>query len=153
MASAPFTTTQGEIDRERLRGRPPSRPIDQLNEIAKGIRERTEQQRQEPALRYDGGKPRYDLLPTDALEEVAKVYAWGAAKYEVDNWTKGMAWRRCLGSLLRHAFAWSAGEDRDKESGLHHMAHCAWNALALISYAKRRVGKDDRVKAGALNAD
>ena len=104
------------------------------------------QQKDEPALRFDAGKPRFELLPTDALEEVAKVYTWGATKYSDDNWTKGMAWRRCLGSLLRHAFAWAAGEDCDKESGLHHMAHCAWNAITLVSYAKRGVGVDDRCK-------
>jgi hypothetical protein len=98
------------------------------------------------ALRYDAGKPRYDLIPSDALEELAKVYAHGCKKYAEDNWTKGMDWRRCLGSLLRHAFAWARGEDLDPESKLHHMAHVAWNALTLVSYFKRKVGKDDRDK-------
>src|SRR5665213_4534320 len=31
-------------------------------------------QKDEPALRYDAGKPRYDLLPADGLEELVQVY-------------------------------------------------------------------------------
>ena len=104
------------------------------------------QQKNEPAIRYDAGKPRFDLLPSDAMVELARVYTLGAEKYQPDNWAKGMAWRRCLGSLLRHTFAWAAGEDFDKESGLHHMAHVAWGALTLIAYHKRKVGTDDRAK-------
>ena len=34
----------------------------------------TDQLKDEPALRYDAGKPRYELIPGDALEELAKVY-------------------------------------------------------------------------------
>jgi hypothetical protein len=89
-------------------------------------------------------------LPTSATLRRAKFAATGSA-VEVtvlgdDNWVKGMAWRRCLGSLLRHTFAWAAGEDFDKESGLHHMAHVARGALTLIAYHKRKVGTDDRIK-------
>ena len=99
----------------------------------------------EPGLRYDNGKLRYDLLPADALAELVKVYTFGAAKYADRNWEKGMSWSRCFGSLLRHAFAYWAGEDNDQETELPHMAHVAWNALALCAYSMRGMEDfDDR---------
>jgi len=104
------------------------------------------QQKNEPARRYDAGKPRFELIPPDALIEVAKVYEMGAEKYDADNWVKGMSWRRVVGSMLRHTMSWLGGEDVDKESGVAHMAHVAWGALTLIAYGKRGVGVDDRVK-------
>lgn len=98
----------------------------------------------EPGKRYDLGKPRYDLIPADALEELAKVYTRGAAKYADRNWEKGMSWSRCFGPLVRHTWAYWRGEDLDPETGCHHMAHVAWNAMALVSYALRKIGNDDR---------
>lgn len=103
------------------------------------------QQKDEPALRYDHGKLRYDLLPFDGLEELTKVYTKGAEKYADRNWEKGMSWSRCVGSLLRHTFRFCLGERNDPETGLHHMAHAAWNAIALCVYDLRQVGTDDRV--------
>lgn len=100
----------------------------------------------EAALRYDAGKLRYDLLPVDSLEELTKVYTVGAKKYADHNWAKGMSWSRCLGSLMRHTWKFWRGEDYDEETGCHHMAMAAWNAMALCSYSMRKVGTDDRVK-------
>jgi hypothetical protein len=96
------------------------------------------------ALRYDSAKPRFDLIPPDALEDLAKLYEFGARKYSERNWEKGMDWGKCLAALMRHAWAWASGQDLDPESGLHHMTHAAWNALALVSYSKRQIGKDNR---------
>lgn len=101
-------------------------------------------QKDEPALRYDGGKLRYDLLPPDGLEALVLVYTKGAEKYDDNNWAKGMSWMRCIGSLLRHTFAWIKGESYDKETGCHHMAMAAWNCLTLCCYDMRKVGDDNR---------
>jgi len=98
----------------------------------------------EPAKRFDAGKPRYDLVPDDAFRELVEVYSMGARKYEPRGWEKGMSWSRCFAALMRHAWAFWRGEETDPESGLHHMAHVAWNALALVSYSKRQIGTDDR---------
>ena len=103
-----------------------------------------DQRKEEPALRYDAGKPRYDLVPGDALEQLVIVYSRGAAKYSDRNWEKGMSWSRCFGSLMRHAWAFWRGETNDPETGCHHMAMAAWNCFALCSYDLRKVGKDDR---------
>jgi hypothetical protein len=95
-------------------------------------------------LRYNEGKPRYDLIPPDVMEALAAHYAAGAKKYEDRNWEKGMKWTTCFASLMRHAWAWLAGEDYDQETGSLHMVAVAWNAFALAAYQLRKTGTDDR---------
>ncbi len=102
------------------------------------------QTKEEAALRYDVGKLRYDLVPADGLEALVKVYTKGAETYADRNWEKGMSYSRCFGSLLRHTYKWWRGEELDEETGCHHMAMAAWNALALCVYDLRKVGTDDR---------
>lgn len=95
--------------------------------------------------RNDELKPRWDLLPSDALEAVVMVLTAGARKYEPRNWEKGMNWSRCFASIMRHAWAWWRGENRDPESGISHMAHVACNAMFLCSYEERGMKMyDDR---------
>lgn len=98
------------------------------------------------ANKFDGAKPRMELLPADALEDVARVLTFGAQKYAAHNWCRGMAWGRLIGAALRHIFAFARGEDTDAESGLPHLAHAACCILFLLAYSKRRVGEDDRFK-------
>lgn len=83
----------------------------------------------------DSGKPRYDLLPPLAIDDMAKVLTFGAAKYAPDNWRHipdGV--ERYKAALLRHAFAMLSGESLDPETGLPHAAHvmcCASFVLEL----------------------
>jgi hypothetical protein len=100
----------------------------------------------EGGIKYDGEKPRLDLLPTEALEEIAKVLTFGAKKYNDNNWRAGFKWTRVLGALLRHLFAWSRGEDLDPETGLSHMAHAGCNVLFLLTFVLTESGVDDRWK-------
>lgn len=94
-----------------------------------------------------GRKPeRFALLPLDVLGEVAKVYAYGAGKYEEHNWRKGYPWDWSMDALMRHLVAWWEGEDLDQESGLNHLAHAAFHLLALMWYQKHAAGKDTRWK-------
>lgn len=97
-------------------------------------------------VKYDGNKLRFDLLPFDALIEVVKVYTFGALKYLPDNWRKGLKWSRVFGALCRHSIAWFLGEEKDVETGIHHMAHAAWCCLTLMNYSKTHVDLDDRYK-------
>ena len=98
----------------------------------------------ESGLRYNDNKLRYDLLDPFAIEKLTEVFTLGAKKYAPRNWEKGMSWTSVLASLKRHTAAWEKGEDFDKESELYHMAHVAWNALALVSYYKMAPEYDDR---------
>jgi len=100
----------------------------------------------EKAIKHDKGKLRYDLVPPDALNELAHVYTYGASKYTDRNWEKGMDYGRVFAAIQRHLWAFWSGEELDKESNLHHLAHAAWGCLTLLSYSIRRVGEDDRVK-------
>ena len=97
-------------------------------------------------LKYDTGKIPLELLPPEALTEIAKVLAFGAEKYGCHNWRKGMAWSRLVGAILRHLFAWMQGEDKDQESGLSHLAHAGCDILFLLTYEINSIGIDDRYK-------
>lgn len=105
-------------------------------------------------VKHDSGKPRLDLLPFDALEEVSKALNYGASKYETHNWRKGFDYSRLIGATLRHIGAWQNGQDLDEESGVSHLAHAATNLLFLIALQKEGNGKDDRykVKTSSKNA-
>ena len=98
-------------------------------------------------VKHDTGKLRVDLLPVDALEAVAGVLKFGAAKYGERNWERGMAWSRVYGSLLRHLWAWWREEKLDTESGLPHLHHALCCLLFLVAYDLRGVGVDDRPDA------
>lgn len=74
--------------------------------------------------KFDGGKPRYGLLPPKSLRGVAEVLTFGAEKYEVDNWKKVPdAKNRYFDAALRHIWAYKEGELNDPESGESHLAH------------------------------
>lgn len=93
----------------------------------------------------DGGKLRYDLLPPDALAELVRVYTVGAANYGPRNWERGIMMCRIFAALMRHSWAWFLGEENDPDDGIHHMAHAAWNCMALIVFSKRGMTHlDDR---------
>lgn len=79
-----------------------------------------------------------------SIMEVAKVAAFGGKKYARYNFLKGFQYSLAYDALQRHAHAFWAGEDKDPESGLPHMAHCAWQALCLVAFQLRGIGKDDR---------
>lgn len=100
--------------------------------------------RDAPAEKLDAGKPRWDLLPFDALDEVAAVLAYGAEKYAPRNWETGLDWGRLLAAALRHLSAWARGQEIDQESGGRHLSHAACCVLMLLACTLRGVGKDDR---------
>jgi hypothetical protein len=100
----------------------------------------------EGGLKFDDGKPPMSLLPFDALEEVAKVLAYGATKYDAHNWRKGFDWSRLYSGVLRHLSAHMQGIDNDHETGLSHLAHAATGILFLVAHEKNGLGKDDRYK-------
>ena len=92
-----------------------------------------------------GQKPvQLHAIPWESLQELGRVYAYGAEKYADYNFRKGYDWSLTFDAMLRHAFAFWSGEDKDRESGLHHMAHVAWHALTLLLYSITERGTNDR---------
>jgi len=91
---------------------------------------------------------RYDLLPWHSLDEVARLYARGAEKYDEHNWRKGYAWSLSFAAMMRHARAFWEGEDIDPELGTHHLASVVFHALALMEFTETHPEKDDRYLRG-----
>lgn len=98
----------------------------------------------EEAKRFDNNKNRLDLLPAYSLNEIAKVFTFGAAKYGANNYRNGMSWSRCIASLERHLNAFKQGIDIDDESFLQHLAHIGANTMFLLEYTKTHPELDDR---------
>ena len=87
-------------------------------------------------------------IPYEALGELSKVYVYGAEKYARDNWKKGYAWNLNVDALYRHLGLFNDGEDLDPESGLPHIAHCAWHCLTLLWFMKHYPQGDYRAISG-----
>ena len=95
----------------------------------------------EVGAKHDAGKPRAGLMLSDfsrALEAVAAVTTYGAAKYSPSSWVSVPdAEPRYRDALMRHLLA-SITEERDEESGLSHLSHAAWNLLAILQMREGR---------------
>ena len=91
-------------------------------------------------MKYDAGKPRPSLIlksMSRALLEVSKVATFGAEKYAEDSWlTLKDGEKRYRDAKDRHMLQ-GAFETVDSESGISHLAHEAWNALALLELSLR----------------
>jgi hypothetical protein len=89
-----------------------------------------------PGAKNDSGKIRTGLVLggfANALLAIAEVGTKGAEKYSPNGWKSvpdGIS--RYTDALLRHQFADMSGESVDSEWGLLHLAHAAWNALAIL---------------------
>jgi len=84
-----------------------------------------------PGSKYDTDKPDWSLVQWRALDKYVRVLTFGAAKYDRDNWQKVPNLRhRYLAAALRHVAAYATGENKDPESGEHHLAH----AIACLAF-------------------
>ena len=86
-------------------------------------------------IKNDMGKNRWDLLPMDIIDELVGVVTYGANKYDDNNWRKVDS-ERYYAAMFRHIVAWRLGEEKDSESGCHHLAHAMCN-LMFIFYKER----------------
>lgn len=97
-------------------------------------------------VKHDGGKTDLSLLPREFLDEVAKAFMHGEAKYGRYNYRGGMAWNRLVAACLRHVTAFNEGEDTDSESGVSHLGHAGACIAMLLVYYKHKLGTDNRHK-------
>lgn len=73
-----------------------------------------------------------------ALEQVARLSAFGAAKYTWEGWeTVPDGEQRYRDARGRHEFAQARGEEFDADSKVHHLTAVAWNALAELEIKLR----------------
>lgn len=87
--------------------------------------------------KFDNGKPPVAEMLLDfddSIMELAKVWDFGARKYAKDNWKKVPdAKNRYMNALCRHLLQ-SKNEPLDSESGISHIAHACFNALAILHF-------------------
>lgn len=103
------------------------------------------------AVKYDGDKPRLELIPASGINAAGRAMTYGSKKYADHNWANGFEWDRLVGSLLRHINAWREGEDVDPESGLNHTDHICANAMMLAAHVSEGLGNDNRRKRKTNN--
>jgi len=86
-------------------------------------------------IKFDADKPRWDLVPWDEMEDVARVITFGAKKYGANDWKHvPQAQERYFSAALRHLVAWKCGEVLDPESGLPHLSHAVASLLILDNF-------------------
>jgi hypothetical protein len=95
-------------------------------------------------VKFDKYKNRLDLLPTDALREIALAFTYGAHKYEDRNWERGVNHGQLYRATLNHLMAWHERDEFDDETSLPHLAHAGACILMLLSIHLRGAGNDDR---------
>lgn len=83
-------------------------------------------------------------IDPQSLLRLAEVAGFGARKYARLNYMNGFDWSLAFDAAQRHLLEFWNGTDRDPESGLPHLAHAAWQCLALLTFMERGLGADDR---------
>lgn len=99
-------------------------------------------------MKYDKGKILGSLPLKDfnlAILAIAEIGTFGANKYARSSWkTVPDAAIRYEDAMCRHQLM-KETEENDPESGLKHLAHMAWNVLAILQLKlEEEKKKDDR---------
>lgn len=88
-------------------------------------------------FKYDNGKFKPALVPTQIIRDIAEVREYGVKKYkDPDNW-KNVELERYINAFYRH---WLAFIDNpksvDEESGIEHYKHAACNMAFICELIK-----------------
>lgn len=97
--------------------------------------------------KYDSNKSMVGTLCNvfpNALLAIGNCIEFGTHKYpDPANWQKVEgAFTRYQDSIMRHYLKFLAGQERDSETNLLHLAHMAWNTLAVLELYLRGHIKD-----------
>lgn len=93
--------------------------------------------------RYSAGKPGgWSYIPMYGLRLISAVAVDGGKKYAPQDWRNGQSFSTLWDCFMRHVLeAQERGiTARCPESGHLHLAHAAWNLLALLTFIA--VGRD-----------
>ena len=94
----------------------------------------------------NAGRGRFDLLPYEAMEALAKWYEDGSVKYGDRNWEDGLSVKDCINRMIRHSL--KAGNGWSDED---HLAAVMWNAAAAITMIQRRPDLNDHIFKEAID--
>lgn len=99
-------------------------------------------------MKYDNGKLLGAIVVEDfprALKAIAEIGTYGAQKYKRSSWhTVPNGIQRYSDAEFRHLLDINieGKYSRDRESGLLHMAHRAWNVLAVLELELRKIEQE-----------
>ena len=101
-------------------------------------------------IKADAGKPRLSLVPTEIINQIARVREYGINKYPnggPNNWKK-VEIDRYRDAAYRHLLAYIANpKGVDEESGLPHLAHLACNVAFLCELEAPQKESPETVEA------
>jgi hypothetical protein len=99
-----------------------------------------------PKKAFGDQKPCLHFVPAEVLLSVAEVMRLGASKYGLKNWREQpVRASTYYDAMFRHMVAWfETREDKDVESGQHHLAHAICCAMIILDGLHRGTFVDDR---------
>lgn len=137
----PFGTTQQTHQQpctESTSSKKPTEPSAKRTRENQPDRDPFGRDQHSPGAKLDHGKPRAGLVLRDfgrALIAVSEIGTFGAKKYSEHGWLEvPNGQERYTDAMLRHVLA---PDEHDDESGMLHMAHAAWCALAALELKLR----------------
>ena len=78
-------------------------------------------------------KLRYDLIPPEIIEQLARIYTYGVRKYGENTWQDVPDGKnRYYSALWRHLQDYRKGENVDPDSKELHLSHALWNLGTLV---------------------
>lgn len=85
-------------------------------------------------------KPRYDLIPFEALEAIAERFELGGKIYGDDNWKKGGEdfYLDAKNHAQHHLLCYIHGILEDEKSPVDHLKAAAWNLAVLLWYEAQK---------------
>jgi hypothetical protein len=96
--------------------------------------------RNKKGLKFAQGKIRYDLIPPEALKQVAAAFTFGSLKYEPENW-KNLTEQDAVASIMRHVEAHRSGQLIDPDSGVAHLGCVMAQACFVLWYRRAELNE------------
>ena len=98
------------------------------------------------ARQREEGKAPMEYMIWKPLEQVARALESGAGKYGIRNWRHSTIKASTYGAAIhRHCHQeWLEGVDKDKDTGLHPLAHVIASCLIVMDAERRGCLVDDR---------
>lgn len=97
-------------------------------------------------IKYDQLKPSTLLVSPYACFIEQQSMGYGALKYAVHNYRRGLGANQLIEAAKRHLLLLEAGEDMDRESQVHHLGHVRANMGMYADCMALGTLNDDRHK-------
>ena len=89
--------------------------------------------------KHDSGKVLAAAVDPKYIIGTAHVLTFGAKKYERDNWKLATDKTRIEDALMRHLYAYLAGETTDPETNISHLYHASCNLMFLAHIDREKL--------------